>query len=143
MIYEQSEEACEYLQEQASKYEITVNWAHFSPYTPPGSSYKYRSVVMNLDWHRPQELIFQFAHELAHVIHGDPGDVVYYHASFTGKESVEYKANVGAVKLLVPFYCQEVNEECVNSANFMKVFHVPSYLASVVNEEIRNYYVQV
>lgn len=140
MIYQQTEEACDYLLEKAREYHIDVKWKHFSPTTPPGSSYEYRRVVMNLDWHRPEELIFQLAHELAHVIHGDTGDVVFYHASFTGKESVEYKANVGAVELLVPFYCQGTEIQCVNSANFMQSFHVPHYLASVVSEKIREYY---
>ena len=105
MIYPMNE-ARDYLLERATEYHIDVKWAHLSPITPPGSSFEYRSVVMNLDWHRPSEIIFQFAHELSHVIHGDKGDVQYYHACFTGKESVEYKANVGAVKLLIPFYCQ-------------------------------------
>lgn len=135
-------EACAYLSEKAEEYHIDVKWKHFSPTTPPGSSYEYRRVVMNVDWHRPEEFVFQFAHELAHVIHGDSGDIVFYHASFTGKESVEYKANVGAVKLLVPFYCQEVDRECVNSANFMEAFHVPNYLSSVVEHEITDYYIK-
>ena len=133
-------EACDYLLERATEYHIDVKWAHLSPITPPGSSFEYRSVVMNLDWHRPSEIIFQLAHEISHVIHGDKGDVYYYHACFTGKESVEYKANVGAVKLLIPFYCQEVERECVNSANFMQIFHVPSYLAEVVRKKIAEYY---
>ncbi|MCH3922348.1 ImmA/IrrE family metallo-endopeptidase [Limosilactobacillus sp.] len=136
----QVEEARDYLQERADEYHIKVQWAHLSPITPPGSSYEYRSVVMNYDWHHPREIIFQFAHELAHVIHGDPGDVVYYHASFTGKESVEYKANVGAVKLLVPFYCQETDRELANSANFMRAFDVPGYLTNVVTKEIAKMY---
>lgn len=135
------EEARDYLCERAKEYHICVNWAHFSPFTPPGSSYKYRSVAMNLDWHRPHEIVFQFAHELAHVIHGDEGDVVYYHASFTGKESVEYKANVGAVKLLVPFFCQETDKENANPYRFMGMFDAPSYLINVVENEIQQYYV--
>ena len=73
MIYQQAEEAYDYLLEKAAEYHIDVKWKHFSPYTPPGSSYEYRRVVMNLNWHRPKEIIFQFAHELAHVIHGDHG----------------------------------------------------------------------
>ena len=140
MIYEQAEEACDYLLEKAQEYHIDVKWKHFSPYTPPGSSYEYHRVVMNLDWHNPKELVFQLAHEISHVIHGDKGDVQYYHACFTGKESVEYKANVGAVKLLIPFYCQDTDIQCVNSANFMQSFHVLHYLSSVVNEEIKEYY---
>lgn len=141
MIYPM-DEARDYLLERAAKYHITVKWAHLSPITPPGSSYEYRSVVMNLDWHRPSEIIFQFAHELSHVIHGDKGDVFYYHACYTGKESVEYKANVGAVKLLVPFFCQELDKPYANSHRFMNAFSVPSYLADVVTEEIKEYYTE-
>lgn len=138
MIY-QMEEARDYLLDQAAKYHITVRWAYLSPITPPGSNFIYRSVVMNLNWHHPSEIIFQFAHELSHVIHGDQGDIVYYHASFTGKESVEYKANVGAVKLLVPFFCQETYKENANQQRFMKAFDVPSYLSGVVTSELKKY----
>lgn len=140
MIYQQTEEACDYLLEKAKEYHIDVKWKHFSPTTPPGSSYEYRRVVMNLDWHRPEELVFQFAHELAHVIHGDPGDIVFYHASFTGKESVEYKANIGAVKLLVPYYCKYRNRESINAYEFETLFNVPTYLNDVVIKELRNYF---
>lgn len=50
MIYGQVDEACDYLLEKAKEYHIDVKWKHFSPTTPPGSSYEYRRVVMNLDW---------------------------------------------------------------------------------------------
>lgn len=141
MIYPM-DEARDYLLERAAEYHIAVKWAHLSPITPPGSSFEYRSVVMNLDWHRPSEIIFQFAHELSHVIHGDKGDVFYYHACYTGKESVEYKANVGAVKILVPFFCQELDKPYANRHSFMSAFSVPSYLADVVTKEIKKYYAE-
>ena len=139
-MYTYMEDALDYLTDYASKHHIRIMWASLSPITPPGSNFEYRSVVMNSNWHNPKELIFQLAHEISHVIHGDKGDVYYYHACFTGKESVEYKANVGAVKLLIPFYCQDTDIQCVNSANFMEAFHVPHYLSSVVSEEIKKYY---
>ena len=41
MIYQQAEEAYDYLLEKAAEYHIDVKWKHFSPYTPPGSSYEY------------------------------------------------------------------------------------------------------
>lgn len=134
------EDALDYLTDYASKHHIRIMWASLSPITPPGSNFEYRSVVMNSNWHNPREFMFQLAHEISHVIHGDKGDVYYYHACFTGKESVEYKANVGAVNLLIPFYCQDTDIQCVNSANFMEAFHVPHYLSSVVSEEIKKYY---
>nr|DAT15762.1 MAG TPA: IrrE protein [Caudoviricetes sp.] len=139
MIYEQMKEACDYLSEKAEEYCIDVKWKHFSPTTPPGSSYEYRRVVMNLNWHRPEELVFQFAHELAHVIHGDSGDIVFYHASFTGKESIEYKANLGAVKLLIPYYCSNREKENINAYEFETLFCVPSYLNDVVINELSKY----
>ncbi|MDY4865764.1 ImmA/IrrE family metallo-endopeptidase [Limosilactobacillus sp.] len=140
MICEQAEEACNYLLEKAQEYHIDVKWKHFSPITPPGSSYEYRRVVMNLDWHNPKEFIFQLAHEISHVIHGDKGDIYYYHACFTGRESVEYKANLGAVKLLVPYYCQHRNRENINAYEFETLFNVPTYLNDVVIKELRNYF---
>lgn len=140
MICEQAEEACNYLLEKAQEYHIDVKWKHFSPITPPGSSYEYRRVVMNLDWHNPKEFVFQLAHEISHVIHGDKGDIYYYHACFTGRESVEYKANLGAVKLLVPYYCQHRNRENINAYEFETLFNVPTYLNDVVIKELKNYY---
>lgn len=135
------EEVYDYLLERAKENNIVVHWAHFDPYTPPGSDTEYRSVAMNIDWHNQDEIPFQLAHELSHIINGDEGDVFYYHACFTGKESVEYKANVGAVKLLVPFYCQEIDEECVNKYDFVQAFDVPTYLTGAVSEQIQEYYV--
>ena len=141
-MYTYMEDVLDYLTDYASKHHIRIMWASLSPITPPGSNFEYRSVVMNSNWHNPREFMLQLAHEISHVIHGDKGDVYYYHACFTGKESVEYKANVGAVNLLIPFYCQDTDIQCVNSANFMEAFHVPHYLASVVSEEIKKYYAE-
>jgi hypothetical protein len=95
---------------------------------------------MNLNWHRPAEVSFQLAHEISHILNGDETDICFYHATFTGKQSVEYKANTGAVKLLVPFYCQNVPKESINVYDFMES-QVPSYLDNAVKEEVHNYYV--
>ena len=141
-MYTYMEDALDYLTDYASKHHIRIMWASFSPITPPGSNFEYRSVVMNSNWHNPKEFIFQLAHEISHVIHGDKGDIYYYHACFTGRESVEYKANVGAVKLLVPFFCQGLDKFYANRHSFMSAFSVPSYLADVVTKEIKKYYAE-
>ena len=138
-MYTFMDDAIDYLTQYAKDHDIEVKWAHFSPFTPPGSSYKYHRVVMNLDWHNHQELVFQLAHEISHVLHGDKGDVVYYHACFTGKESVEYKANLGAVKILVPFYCEQRDKENINSYEFETIFDVPFYLNDVVINQLHDY----
>ena len=96
---------------------------------------------MNLNWHRPAEISFQLAHEISHILNGDETDICFYHATFTGKHSVEYKANTGAVKLMVPFYCQGVPKETINVYDFMESYEVPSYLDNVVRVEVHNYYI--
>ncbi|WP_309295938.1 ImmA/IrrE family metallo-endopeptidase [Limosilactobacillus caecicola] len=121
---------------------IDVQWAGvLSPYTPPACRVDTRIVCMNNRWHRPQEIAFQLAHELSHIINGEPEDLCFYTASFTGKASVEYKANVGAVKLLVPSYCAEVDQDVVNVTNLEQRYMIPGYLDNVVREQVKEYYV--
>lgn len=135
-------ETSNYLEKVASNHDISVIWTDkLAPETPPGCSLHYRSIVMNLNWHRPAEISFQLAHEISHILNGDETDICFYHATFTGKHSVEYKANTGAVKLMVPFYCQGVPKETINVYDFMESYEVPSYLDNVVREEVHNYYI--
>ena len=88
-----------------------------------------------------EEIRGVLAHEMSHIINGDDSDFVFYNASFTGKQSVEYKANVGAVKLLVPYYYQDIEKENANVYDFINQFDVPSFLAGVVREQTKEYYV--
>lgn len=136
------DDAIWYLLKIAHKNNIKVQWSRvLNKYTPPACRIDTRIICMNLNWHRPAEIPFQLAHELSHIINGDPGDVCFYDATFTGKQSVEYRANVGAVKLLVPFYCQEVYRENINLCNFEYVYQIPGYLSGVVREQVKEYYV--
>ncbi len=126
----------------AMDHNIDVQWAGvLSKYTPPACRIDTRIVCMNSNWHRPKEIPFQLAHELAHIIYGAPEDICFYTSSFTGKSSVEYKANVGAVKFLVPYYCDGVEQEVVNASNFEQNYLIPSYLDNVVREQLTKYFV--
>ena len=136
------DDAIWYLLKIAHKNNIKVQWSRvLNKYTPPACRIDTRIICMNLNWHRQAELPFQLAHELSHIINSDPGDVCFYNATFTGKQSVEYRANVGAVKLLVPFYCQETNRENINLYNFEHAYQIPGYLSGVVREQVKEYYV--
>lgn len=129
-----------YLLKVASKHHIDVQWLGvLSKYTPPACRYDTRIVCMNMNWYKECEVPFQLAHELSHIINGDPGDACFYNASFTGKSSVEYKANVGAVRLLIPYYCQNREKENINAYEFETIFNVPSYLNDVVISELSKY----
>lgn len=131
----------EYLEQKARSMDIDVIWTdELSPYTPPTCSFITRRVLMNNRWHNPANIPFQFAHEISHISNGDLEDLCFYNSTFTGKSSVEYKANVGAVKLLVPFYCEDVDSESVNVCDFENNYCIPSYLDNVVKEQINEYY---
>lgn len=126
----------------AAKHDIKVHWADvLSVYTPPACSIDTRIICMNSNWHRPKEIPFQFAHELAHIIYGAPEDLCFYTATFTGKSSVEYKANVGAVKILVPYYCSETDKKNVNLYDFERQYLIPDYLTNVVRDQVKEYFV--
>ena len=135
-------DAIAYLEKRAVDYHIDVDWTDdLNPFTPPACSVLTRKILMNRSWHAPVSVAFQLAHEMSHIINGDDSDFVFYNASFTGKQSVEYKANVGAVKLLVPYYYQDVEKENANVYDFINQFDVPSFLAGVVREQTKEYYV--
>ena len=115
------------LLDKAKNMNVDVVWDnHFSSYTPPASSTKYNRIVMNTNWHKPNEFIFQLAHELAHIQNHDECDIAFYHASYSSHERIEHEANLGAIKLLLQIYR---DMECeMNSVTFMKLFSIPGYL---------------
>lgn len=45
------------------------------------------------------------------------------------KAKFEYAANIGAIKLLLPFYLDSKDKSCIN---FMLSFNIPMYLEDVV-----------
>ncbi len=121
---------------------IDVQWAGvLNEYTPPACDINTKIICMNYRWHRPKEIAFQLAHEISHILKGEDEDICFYTASFTGKSSVEYKANVGAVELMIPYYCDGVDKEIINVNDFEQTYLIPSYLDPVVREQIAEYYI--
>lgn len=115
------------LLDMAKRLDIRVEWSDlFNKYTPPASSTKYQSIVMNNNWHNQNELAFQLAHEIAHVLNHDDCEMAFYHASYSSQERIEREANIGAIKLLLPIFKDMGYEN--NPVKFMQLFHVPNYL---------------
>lgn len=129
-----------YLNNIAIDNNIRVIWEHFDPYTPSGASYEDMCVVMNLDWHNQRELIFQYAHELSHIIRGDKSDLAFYNTSRNNKSGIEYQANVIAVRLLVPFYCNDTDIKDINVYDFIERYCIPKYLVDVAADEITKFF---
>ena len=116
---------------------IRIEWSElFNEYTPPASSAKYRSIVMNTNWHNPNELAFQLAHEIAHIQNHDDCEMAFYHASYSSQERMEREANLGAIKLLLPIF-KDMGYES-NPVTFMQVFNVPGYLFDNVIKNMKN-----
>lgn len=129
-----------YLDNIAIDNNIRVIWEHFDPYTPSGASYEDMCVVMNLDWHNQHELVFQYAHELSHIIRGDKTDLAFYNTSHNNKSGIEYQTNAIAVRLLVPFYCNDTDIKDINVYDFIDRYCIPEYLADVVKSEITKFF---
>lgn len=129
-----------YLDNIAIDNNIRVIWEHFDPYTPPGASYEDMCIVMNLDWHNQDELVFQYAHELSHIIRGDKTDLAFYNTSRNNKSGIEYQTNAIAVRLLVPFYCNDTDIKDINVYDFIDRYCIPEYLADVVKSEITKFF---
>ena len=129
-----------YLDNIAIDNNIRVIWEHFDPYTPPGSSYDDMCVVMNLDWHNKDELVFQYAHELSHIIRGDRTDLFFYNTLHSNKTGIEYKTNLVAVRLLVPFYCNDTDIKDINVYDFIERYCIPRYLVDVATDEIIKFF---
>ena len=125
------------IEEKAKKLGIRVEWAYkLDQYTPPAASTKYNCIVMNSNWHNPNELVFQLAHEIAHIQNGD-NCIAFYHASYSSKERMEREANLGSIKLLLPIFKDMGYEN--NPVTFMKAFNIPGYLLDNVIKIMKNY----
>lgn len=114
------------LEKKASDLGVKIGWLSLNKYTPPSASTKYNKIAMNENWHNQEEIPFQLAHELAHIINHDDCEMAFYHASYSSQERIEREANIGAIKLLLPIFNDMGYSN--NPVTFMQVFHVPNYL---------------
>lgn len=105
------------------------------PFTPSAADTQERRVVLNLNWHIKKQIVFQMAHELAHIVNGDVSKQTLY---FTpGKSGIELEANRTAIKMVMPYYLRDRRVDQINPNEFMDIFAIPSHLASVVKHELR------
>lgn len=105
--------------------------------TPSAVDTNTRHIVFNTNWHDQKQLAFTLAHEISHIMNGDASVKPLY---FTpSKAKFEYAANIGAIKLLLPFYLDNKDKSCINLYDFMFTFDIPMYLEDVIQEELGNY----
>lgn len=90
-----------------------------------------KKIMINLNWHNQRQLPYIVAHEISHALTCDETDFCLYQKDMW-KLKYEFKANSGAVKLLIPFYKDELDElEQVNVYRFMDEFEIPNTMYDV------------
>ncbi|APX73143.1 ImmA/IrrE family metallo-endopeptidase [Companilactobacillus allii] len=110
----------------------------FSPYTPAAVDTKTKIIVINNNWHIQNQIPFQLAHEIGHVLNGDGFKACLYFSP--AKNGIEGHANKTAIHLLVPLYFENIEYTYANAVRFMEAFNIPLYLENTVITEIKTYY---
>jgi len=116
---------------------ITVKLSsELSPYTPSVADSETRSILINTNWHLPQQLPLHLAHEIAHIVNGDHATHPLYFSPLQADYKMELNANRTAIKMLIPYYLADRDREHVNVNEFMNIFVVPSHLEKMCREEL-------
>lgn len=110
----------------------------FTSHTPSAANPFTNTIVINENWYKPEQLSFQLAHELGHLINKDRTNVCLYFSP--SKSGIEGNANRTAIRLLLPIYLDGKDKEQVNITKFMDDLDMPHYLEDMVEKEILNYY---
>lgn len=123
----------------AFKKGISVTVANvLNPYTPCASRPSKHAIVINSNWHNPQEICLQTAHEIGHVLNEDAG--VLYYCSTASHNSIEFKASQTGIDILVSLYFSNTIQEEANLDTFVNQLSIPSYLVPYAEGKIREYY---
>ncbi|KRL07710.1 ImmA/IrrE family metallo-endopeptidase [Liquorilactobacillus hordei] len=116
----------------AEKEHIEIIWSQeLSPTTPPIAAYNLRCIIMNSNWYNPNQFIFQLAHELSHLIYGDPLDLYLYNQTPAQKFKIEAQTNDYAIQIILHLY-NESPYNRINIVSFMQEYAIPTHLESRV-----------
>lgn len=111
--------------------------SELSPDTPSVASPETRCMIVNLNWHDPQQLPYQAAHEIAHILNQDAGALYLFSLS---RISIEGAANRGAINILVPIYFDGIDGHDANVERFMEAFQIPGTMWDWCEEAINDHY---
>lgn len=117
----------DFLEQLTSDHNIKIlETKQLKPDTPSSSNVKKRKVVLNMLTPNKNELPFQLAHEIAHILNNDSG--ILYFSSTSNHSKIETNANKLAIKILMKYYFAEIPEDECNVDNFMDYYCIPKYL---------------
>lgn len=111
---------------------VFVNAYDLSPDVPDAALIKTRAIIMNIFFDINAGYAYRFAHELSHILYGDPDAQSVYYFSEYGKRGEELLAHRNAIKMLMSI-------EMPTTVNgFMEYYHVPSWLEHYANETFKS-----
>lgn len=123
---------------RAMSYGLGVECVHIDSHLKPCLSYKRKLIILNMNYHNQRLVIFQLAHEIGHFLNGDSfGNEIFFSPAMNGFEG---RANKTAVKLLLPYYLNDLPERYASTADFMNYFSIPLSVEKVVTEQIQDFY---
>ena len=108
-----------------------------SPHAPSAVDTFSKRIIFNMNMYDRKQMPLQLAHDIKHIENGDESTQLLYFTQ--SKAKMEFRANVGAIDMLLPFYIDEKEPQQINIYNFMDCFSIPSHLEEAVTEAIRNY----
>lgn len=104
-----------------------------SPHAPSAVDTFSKRIIFNMNMYDKRQMPLQLAHEIKHIENGDKSTELLY---FTPtKARMEFKANVGAIKMLFPYYMDGKERSQINIYDFMECFAIPSHLEPAVTKE--------
>lgn len=110
---------------------------HLDPYTPSASNPETGWIMINMNWHEPQQLPLHAAHEIEHVLHQDPKELYFFS---NAKTRIEGEANRDALNILVPIYFADIDEDEANLDQFMEALDIPPYMEDAARSTIEQFY---
>ena len=105
--------------------------------TPSCANPTKNKIIVNMNWHNQNELPFQLAHEIGHMLNGDEG--VLYYSSYSSHSKIERSADDTAIDLLFK-YCLDTNDVTLNYIDFMNYYGIPNYLEQNVRRRYADYF---
>jgi len=95
-----------------------------------------RLIFINTNYKIKEQLPLQLAHEICHVMNGDDSlNRLYYSSSLYG---VENQANIGALRMLAPYYIEDKPEEYITVDGFMETFAIPEHQRAIAEHVLFN-----
>lgn len=111
-----------WLYDYCFKYKIGIAFISYMNPKDPSVCYKWpRLIIYNEKWYDSNEKPFILAHEIGHIINGDP---VCYSHDYNNINKSESIANKFAIRLLKQ-YCYETDIEFESKYQFAETFGIP------------------